>query len=67
LGREADHSSPSSAEWSGVEWSGAILPLPNTPSLRDAELKKSTGIILPLPFTKILNRKVPKSAWTTRK
>jgi hypothetical protein len=50
-----------------VEWSGAILPLPNTPSLRDAELKKSTGIILPLPFTKILNRKVPKSAWTTRK
>jgi hypothetical protein len=30
---------------------GEIPPLPNTPSWRGAQLKKSTGTALPLPFT----------------
>jgi hypothetical protein len=46
-GREADHSLPSSVE---VKMSGAIPPLPNTPSSRGAELKESTGTSLPLPL-----------------
>jgi hypothetical protein len=49
LGREADHSNPSSAEVKNA-WSSILFP-PNTPSLRGAHLKKSTGttLLLHLP------------------
>jgi hypothetical protein len=47
-GREADHSPPSSAEVN--ECVELYLHFPNTPSLRGAQLNKSTGTTLPLPF-----------------
>jgi hypothetical protein len=43
-GREADHSPPSSA--GGQRMSGAIPPLPNTPSWRCAQLKHRENFIL---------------------
>jgi hypothetical protein len=48
LGCEADHSHPSSAEVK--ECMKLDLHSPNTPSWRGAQLKKSTGITLPLPL-----------------
>jgi len=45
-GREADHSSQSSAEVKRTR--GDIPPLPNTPSWCGAPLKRSTGTALPL-------------------
>jgi hypothetical protein len=47
LGREADHSLPSSAEVK--EWVELYLHSPNTPSWRGAQLKKAEGTTLPLP------------------
>jgi len=44
LGREADHSSPSSAE--AKECVDLYLCFPNTPSWRGAQLKRSTGTTL---------------------
>jgi hypothetical protein len=42
--------------------SGAIRPLPNTPSWRGDQLKKSTGttLSLPLPYLIALNYKTSK-------
>jgi hypothetical protein len=53
--READHSSPSSAEVKKM--SAAIPPLSNTPSWRGAQLKRSTGTTLPLPQGFYLHRR----------
>jgi hypothetical protein len=52
-GREADHSPSSSAEVK--ECAELNLHSYNTPSWRGAQLKKSTGTTLPLPFTKVKN------------
>jgi hypothetical protein len=48
LGCEADHSSPSSAKVK--ELMELYLHSPNTPSWQGAQLKKSTGTILPFPL-----------------
>jgi len=47
--READHLPPSSVEVK--EWVELYLHSPDTRSWRGAQLKKSTGTTLPLPFT----------------
>jgi hypothetical protein len=50
--READHSSPSSAEVK--EWVELYLRSPNTPPWRGAQWKRSTEITVPLPFLSAL-------------
>jgi hypothetical protein len=47
-GREADHSLPSSAEVKKM--SGAIPPLPNTPSWHGAQLKHRENFTFPFIF-----------------